>query len=161
MASRYHWLTPGVDTQFNDALPTAQVPAVSLPAGATVKRFQLRRCYYLASNADHSDSGIFGISMQMQVAFTSGPNSGRIIYQTARDIPFEQTIFVPITGTSRYCFHHAGDNEMGFNERCSYGLASGGAATLAFTYSMVGTRFFTMQNYFGELVLQFAVLYYL
>lgn len=161
MASRYHWLTASVDTQFNLGLPTAQAPAISLPAGATMKRFMVRKTFYQANNNGTGGNNSYDVGIRWQVAFTAGPNNGRVIYSTDRRVPFVSTIFVPIAGSNTYCWWGAGDNELGFNERCSYGLASGAAAAVQATYSAVPTRFAVHSNLFGEFGYQFAVLYYL
>ncbi len=94
MASRYHWLTPGIDTNFALGQPTAQCFAASIPAGGIVKRFQLRNCLFHAKNFSNTFTNVFGLSIDMTVQFTSGPNNGRIIYKGKRDIPLQYGINV-------------------------------------------------------------------
>ena|ERR1700741_95157 len=161
MASRYHWLTPGIDAQFNLSLPTAQAFPASLPAGATLKRFMVRQAAFYAKNQSNSFNDTFGMYVNWTVHFTSGPNSGRTIYSTNRDIPVEFGLNPGSISNVYSAIWHAGDNELGFNERCSYGLASGAAANLQCSYSIVPSRFSTFTNLFGEFSFQFAALYYL
>lgn len=161
MASRYHWLTAGIDTQFNGNKPTAQPFALAIPAGGIVKRFQARYCKFGARSIGTDENYIFDAAMQWTVSFTSGPNNGRVLYHTTLDIPFEAGTFVPITGYSRWCYHHAGDRELGFNEGCSYGTAAGGAANLQFAYSVYIYAPSTQIAWRGEWSFQCAALYYL
>ncbi len=160
MASRYHWLTPGIDTNFALGQPTAQCFAASIPAGGIVKRFQLRNCLFHAKNFSNTFTNVFGLSIDMTVQFTSGPNNGRIIYKGKRDIPLQYGINVGSISGVYTGIWHAGDNELGFNQRCSYGLATGAAANLQFSYFMVPDPFHGYDNYFGEWSFQFGVLYY-
>ncbi len=94
MASRYHWLTAGIDQQFALALPNAQSNPIALPAGATLKRFMVRLASYTAENSSNAATDVFGLGVSWTVHFTSGPNNGRTIYSTIRDIPLEYGINV-------------------------------------------------------------------
>lgn len=161
MASRYHWLTAGVDAQFNLALPTAQANAIALPAGAQMKRFIIRQCFWQATNNGTGGNNAFDISIRWNVKFTAGANINRVIWQSYRHVPFTATIFTPISGSNTWWWSGAGDNELGVDQKATYGKSTDPAASILCSYSVLATRFASMSNLFGEFGFQFAVLYYL
>ena len=161
MTSRYHWVTAGIDAAFNGFIPTAQPLAMDIPAGGTLKRFQSRLNHFGARTMGTDENFVFDINLRMSVAFTLGPYSGRTIYETDRDVPFQAVTFVPISGNSRYAWYHAGDNELGFNEGCSYGKSSGAAAKLQFSYFFSSFAPHDYTNLRGEWSFRCAALYYL
>jgi len=160
MASRYHWVNSGVDTQFNNAYPSLQPSGITLPANSVLKRIVMCLTSFNCANNGSGGNNAFPINMQMTAHFTSGPNNGRTIYETNRNIPFEPIIFVPITGSNVWCWWGAGDNECGFNHRCSYGSGPAGS-TLQLTYSCYTNRFSSLSNFFGEWSFRFKALYFL
>jgi hypothetical protein len=161
MVSRYHWVTAGIDAQFNGFLPAAQSNPMTIPAGGVLKRFQARRCKFGARSIGTDENFIFDLAVNWEIHFTSGPNNGRDIFQSTLDIPFEAGTFVPITGYSRWAYWHAGDRELGVNEGCSYGKSSGAAANLQFTYSWFKYAPNVLTGLRGEWSFQCAALYYL
>lgn len=161
MASRYHWLTGGVSV--SGAVPTAtQTTNVSLPAGATVKRFQLRSCN-IAGYVSGLDSSYQRVGVWSEdVSFTAGPNINRHIYTSTRVVPMTVSTFVNTGVPVHEYYVNAGDNELAFNQRCSYGLASGGAATLTFTGRYIPQYIGSLSGtLLGNFQYTFAVLYYL
>ncbi|HEX3082860.1 MAG TPA: hypothetical protein VHQ86_06485 [Candidatus Saccharimonadia bacterium] len=158
--SRYHWLTGGVDIA--GAVPNSlQTTNFPLPAGATVKRFQGRNMFVGAYNEGNDHFSIRSLYMSQTVQFTSGPNSGRIIYKSTKRIPFVVSAYFAAAIPVYDGYYSAGDNELGFNQRCSYGLASGPAANLAVQWFIGQERTSYPGTYQGEVFVQFAVLYYL
>jgi hypothetical protein len=160
VVSRYHWLTPGID--ISGVIPnTQQNINAALPAGAIVKRFQLRNCLLGAYNEGTDHFAIRTLYMSQQVHFTSGANSGRIIYQSAKRIPFQANAFEAVAVPVYDAWYTAGDLELGFNQRCSYGRATDVAANLQFSFFIGQERTTYPGTYVGEVFVQFAVLYYL
>ena len=160
MVSRYHWLTPGFD--IIGAVPnTQQTVNASLPAGATVKRFQIRNNYFSVRNETNDRNAVFNPYISQKVLFTAGPNNGRAMYTSIKRIPFvATTLFVAVLPVYDW-YASAGDVELGVNQKCSIGLSSGAAATLTLqtsVHSAPNTFPATLQ---GEWTLNFAVLYYL
>jgi hypothetical protein len=129
----YTWLTGGGTVGF--PLPNVATNVnIALPANATLKRFQLRKCSIQGFSHGTGFQYIQPLAMAQIVQFTSGFYSGKVIYQSYKDVPYNHTIFVPITGDNAYAMYHAGDREMGFNERCSYGGAGKAASNLQFQW---------------------------
>lgn len=160
MASRYHWLTGGVD--ISGAVPnTLQTTNLPLPAGATLKRFQGRNMFLGCYNEGNDHTAIRSLFMSQTVQFTTGPNSGRIIYKSTRRIPFVVAEYFAAAIPVYDVYYSAGDNELGFNQRCSYGLASGPAQNLQVQWSIGQERTTYPGTYIGEVFVQFAALYYL
>jgi hypothetical protein len=157
--SRYHWLTGGIDIL--GAVPnTLQTTTAAIPAGGTVKRFQLRNCYVSMFKAGTDHTVVHNLYMSQQVKFTSGPNNGRIIYQSLKRIPsYSTAMFAAAVPVYEY-YAWGADLELGINQRCSYGLETGAAANLAFTCAVHSQPTVYDGTYLGELTYQFAVLYY-
>ena len=162
MASRYHWVSGGVS--ISGAIPSAtQTTNIAIPAGGIVKRFIGRGWTISAQKEATTYLGLVRPYYQsMDVFFSSGPNLNRHIYQSNRRIPCFWTAFEAVA-IPVYDFQvNAGDNELGFNQRCSYGKSGGAAATLTFQ-----TRFIPGSgSYAGDLTpgifqYNFDVLYYL
>lgn len=158
MASE-HWQTGGVDTQFNLALPTAQANDLTLPAGAMMQKFLIRRCSFQAKNKGGSESAMFAMSLRWVVSFVGGPNTGRIIWSSYRDIPIEMGFDSLDVINTYQALWHAGDLELGADQRSIYGKRSDPAMTIRFAYSVVPDRFTNFGALFGEWSFQYAVLY--
>lgn len=161
VASRYHWLTGGIDQQFNSALPNTQISAAALPPGAQMKRFLIRNCHFQAKNVGASQSSQFALAMAWTVQFTGGANTGRIIWQANRDIPLQTWINSGAISGVFGALWHAGDNELGVNQRAIYGKATDGGANLQFTFGVTPDRFHDFTNLFGEWSWNYGILYYL
>lgn len=160
MVSRYHWLTGGVSVSGAVPLTTQTVNAV-IPAGGIIKRFQLRNCNIAGYNTGLDDTYRRIGAWSEQVSFTAGPMINRVIYSSTRMIPQQASNFVNTGVPVHEYYVNAGDNEMAFNQRCSYGLASGPTQTLTFVGRYIieaGSSSGTLQ---GNFQFTFAVLYYL
>lgn len=158
--SRYHWLSGGISV--SGLVPTTvQTTNINLPAGATVKRFQVRNCN-IAGFVTGTDNTYRRVgAWSIDVFFTAGPNINRHIYTSTRSVPlFGTTYFAAAVPVYDY-YVSAGDNEMAANQRCSYGLATGGAATLTFNGRYVIEAGSSSGNLIGNFQYSFAVLYYL
>lgn len=159
MASRYTWLTPGFDIL--GAVPnTLQTIDAAIPAGATVKRFQLRN-NYLAMRKEGSDhNSVNMLYMSQLIKFTSGPWANRVIYQSIKRIPANTTTMFAAAVPVYDFYAWAGDEELSVNQRCSYGLATGAAANLRCQLAVHSQPNTYDGTYLGEWTTQFAVLYY-
>ena len=158
--SRYHWLTGGVSV--SGVVPIAtQTTNVVLPAGATIKRFQLRNANIAGYNSGVDTTWRRVGAFSEQVSFTAGPMINRIIYSSIRRVPFNVTAFFAAAVPVFDYYVNAGDNELAFNQRCSYGLASGPTQTLTFTGRYIIEAGSSSGNLIGNFQYSFAVLYYL
>lgn len=164
MASRYHWVTGGGSTAFNGQTIFTPVN-IAVPAGATMKRFMLKGVQILGY-ADQTDLGaIHPLSWYSLVEITSGDYAGREIYRTYRRIPMETIgIYNPLHSpgpSAQYAqYVSAGDLEIGFNERCSYGKRTGPGFNVRFS-SAIFVYPPGSSSPGGPVSFTFAVLYYL
>jgi hypothetical protein len=161
MASRYHWLTNGVDVQFINSFPTAQPFDIALPAGAQMKRFLIHQCHFGAVSQGQGAQFLGDISLLWTIKFTSGPNLNRVIWSAHRDVPFQTEGYVPVIGNADKCYFHGGDLELGVDQKATYGTAAGGAQSLAFTYGFSTYSNLSLSGFRGEWSFVGAVLYYL
>lgn len=153
----YTWVTGGGTVGFPLPGHTTAVN-LSIPANATLKRFQLRRTSIQGYSQGTDWTYIQPMAMSQIVQFTSGFYNGRVIYQSYKDVPYSMAQFVPLTGPGCFQYFHAGDNEMGFNERCSYGGAGKPASTLQFLWGPVTPSGYPNVYQIG-MNYQFAALY--
>jgi len=164
MASRYHWLQGGGTTAFHGQTIFDPVNLV-VPAGGTMKRFQLRGCNVLGYSEQTNRNALHPLVWTSLVEIIGGGYGTRTIYQTTRRIPMDlvgvyNSLALP-GPTAQYAqYVSAGDNELGFNKRCSYGLRTGPGFTVRYTSAIFdypgGSGTPT-----GPVSFTFAVLYYL
>ena len=154
----YLWLTGGIDIV--GAVPnTLQTTDIVIPAGGTIKRFQLRNTYVSVFNEGTNHNTVHNLYFSENVHFTAGPMTNRVIYQSIRRIPMVTTTFFAAAVPVYDFYAYAADNELGFNQRCSYGLKTGPSQTLRFQCAVHSQPTAYDGTYLGELTYQFAVLY--
>lgn len=69
-----------------------------------------------------------GFTVQQIVQITSGPNVNRILYRSGRRVPFFVTTYAEAFVNKYTTYVTAGDLELGFDQKCSYGHSSDAAA---------------------------------
>ena len=161
MASRYHWVSAGADLGILGFFPTLQSSPLTLPAGAQMKRFLVKNASFQVTSHGTSQSNQFPWAVTWSVAWTVGPNAGRVIYSTVRDIPMIAAFDTGNVVGVYKVFWHAGDLELGFNQKSTYGKASGVSETLQFTYGFRHDAPTDVTNTNGRFTWQCFVLYYL
>lgn len=134
----YHWLAPGFDfggTGANQVFP--DLDAV-IPAGATLKRFLLRNCHFYCNDGGDAFNKLIQRYITFDVNIVAGQYSPRQLYKTSRTIPFEVAAFHDVLTAQRLYsgYHHAGDLELAFNQRCAFGKNTGAAFTVRLSTSM-------------------------
>jgi len=159
MTSRYHWVTGGSSS--SGSLPTGlQTVVAHVPAGGIMKRFMLRNTAITGYEATNFSNGLFPFSMTQVVSFTTGANTGREIYRARKIIPI-QTMVDPFDLITSYKAQWgAGDHELGFNQKCSYGQPGDPAYDVTMTWALECVPTYT-GGVAGEASFQLAVLYYL
>lgn len=159
MASRYHWVVANLSTV--GALPTGFFHLhATIPAGGVLKRFMLRHTYVGASTKTNFPEFLFPLYIDQQVAFSGGVNDGRVIYSASRRIPFTTAVDPLDLITPYKAWYSAGDNELGFNQRCSYGQSTDPGYDTEFT-GFIQSQPTYPGGMAGALNLEWATLYYL
>lgn len=153
-----HWVTGGGTVGFPAPLTPTNVD-LPLPANALVKRFQLRQVNIQGYNAGVNNFYVEPLAMRQTVSFTSGFYSGRTIYQASRAVPMQSTVFLATAIPTYNVWYFGGDNEMGFNERCSYGGQGKPASNIRFQWIIYSNPGWP-HTYNVGMNYQFAVLYY-
>ena len=159
MSSRYHWITGSHNTL--GAIPIDPVVTlITLPGSAVLKRFMLRNALILTYTRQGIPDLVRPLYQSQVVAFVFGANVGRQIYTSSKRVPFD-VAFDPLEVTYPYKgWYSAGDLELGFNQRCSYGNAGDGPAQLTLT-TFIQSQPSYDGSYAGEVNYEFACLYYL
>lgn len=155
----YTWVTGGGTVGFLAPSVPTNVD-LAIPANATLHRFQLRRVSIQGYSHGTGFQYIQPLAMAQIVSFTTGFYAGRVLYQSYKDVPYNHTIWTPISGDNAYAMYHAGDVQMGFNERCSYGGAGKAASNLRFQWYVVTPAGYP-NVYSVGMNYQFAALYHL
>lgn len=157
-----HWVLNTFDTNYSgqETFPNLDIP---VPAGATMKRFVC-----LGTKLDGRSSGpgiqfIQPVWLHMTVSIIAGQYFGSTLFRTTRSVKVEAVgLYDSATLERIYTgYYHAGDNEFGFNQRCSYGTGNGPGFTvrLASFLSIPAGGIVTQPT--GRMVLGLRLLYLL
>jgi hypothetical protein len=139
-------------------------PPITLPVGAQMKRFLVRTANIqgVSTGNGYNNSGIW--SVNWRVHFTAGAYGARDLFLSYRRIPAERVAVYDVAATERIytSYLHAGDNEIGFNQKAIFGKAGGAANTIVCDCGVnmlaPGMTAGITNWYFSY---QFGVLYYL
>jgi hypothetical protein len=128
-----HWTFGSVQV----GLPTDNSPHtvdITIPANATVKKALMKGCALRARDVQLSAPSITPIFLVNQLDWTTGFYAGRNIYYTERMIPWQITVFLATAVTTYNAWYTAGDLELGFDQRMSYGGNGKPASNLRWTW---------------------------
>jgi len=154
--SRYAWLTNSQD--HSGAIPTTpDVVYLDIPAGTTLKRFQLRNCYISMQSQNPDFSHVLSPMQSITIDYIPEFAVPRTIYSSIRRIPFESNVFVETAIPIVNYQASAGDLELGVDQQCSYGLLSGPIATLRLTTYIYAYPFLP-NDFLGDWQYEFAAL---
>lgn len=166
MASRYHWITAGFFTSTqagNNTLPDCQV---TIPAGGTLKRFMVNGPQFMAFYSGNDVNKIQNVRSQFNVTLGGGQYAGREIFSCVRAHP-QQVVGIydssqgPGFGRVYSQWQCVGQLELGFNEKCSYGLATGPSFTVTLASRILTQNGQGPLYLLGNYGLTFRCLYYL
>lgn len=119
----YTWLQSG--HSYAGALNIAPLGSIQffIPANGVIKRFQVVNASIAAELTGSGYNTIGAAIFQEQVVFQNYLGVDRTIYQSERRVPVEATALYDVLTAQRIytAYYGAGDNESGFNQRCSYG----------------------------------------
>lgn len=150
-----HWLTGGGTTTFPSSLTATNVD-LTLPAGWTLERFQLRNIAVNGRSSGTTNTSLEPVFMNQKVVFASGPYLNRVIYSAYKQLPWQTTVFLATAIPAYNAWYGGDDNSLGFNQRCSYGGSAAGAGTLRFTWFPYDPS--GVYNYVAGISYQFAAL---
>lgn len=135
--SRYSWHVNSFD--LSGAIPTTpQVLSVTIPAGSTVKRFQLRNNYISMYNQSTDASHVRAPYMSIVIDYIGLFTPARTIYQSHRLIPYLWTTFEAVAIPVYDYQAGAGDLELGVDQPCSYGKLTDPEAFVQLTTFIFG-----------------------
>lgn len=125
------WTTSSMDVGFIGftVLPNRDIV---IPPGATLKRFLIHQVG-VYSNSEFDDyQQVNQLYMRQTVSITAGQYIGKELYRTNRRVPHVVTAFRdPIQILSYYTqIVGAGDQDLGANQKVSYGTADGPGFTI-------------------------------
>lgn len=128
-----HWLLGSVQV----GLPTNNSPSTvdfTIPANATVKKILMNGCALRARDVQLTAPAITPIFLVNQFQFTTGAYINRTVYYHERMIPWVVTVFLATAITTYNAWYTAGDLEMGFDQRMSFGGAGKPVSNLRWTW---------------------------
>jgi hypothetical protein len=135
-------------------------PAIVVPAGGRIVRFQVNQCAYQGVAQSGNFNSIPLLNMVQQIHFTAGPYSGRNVWNSTRAIPFTVMPVIISLVANFVGYYNAGDDELSVNQKCSYGGPGKAASTIKFDCDIFadvpGTALVTPTNY---VAVNFKVLY--
>jgi len=124
-----HWTSNSIAA----ALPTDNTPVhqtVNFPANATIKKALLRQCALRARDVELSGPSVTPMFIHTDLNFLTGAYAGRNIFTTDLWVPWTVTVFLATAISTYNAWYTAGDHEIGFNQRMSYGGNGKPASTL-------------------------------
>lgn len=126
-----HWVFSSVDSSSVGPFFVRNLDVV-IPAGATMKRFILKGTRLTGKHSLADFEKVNLIYQTSTVDVIAGQYNGRNLYRTTRSVPMEvAAVYDSATFERVYTsYYHAGDLELGFNVKCSFGTASGPGFTV-------------------------------
>lgn len=139
--------------------PNVNLPLVNLviPAGGQVKRHMFRASMIQGFKTSFTWSSVLPWAIAFNVTISAGQYSPRTVFSTIRDIPYTLGTFSELGVANYEQYFHGGDNEFGWDEKSTYGTATGPGMTWTLTASGRSSTSSVNLGVTG----QFAVLYYL
>lgn len=128
----YHWINAGYSLGFSPFQVLAPELSLNIPAGSTLKRFVLHNCNIGAFTTGTDVNRVCSLFAQYTLYISAGQYAGRNLFTTLRRVPHQVVGFHDVLTAQRVytVSASAGDNELGFNQRCSYGTADGPGFTV-------------------------------
>jgi hypothetical protein len=157
--STAHWLQGGGSGAWTAGTPQPNIDIV-IPAGATVKRFMLRQVSFSGYATGTDFNSLAPLHYLVSVDIIAGEYSPRNIYLQDRRLPSEFCVYFKTTAVKPDFTQYVGggDQDLGFNQRCSYGTAGGPGMTFRMA-SGVFAASGALNNPAGNWNAQFRVLY--
>ena len=156
-----HWVTASYDQESWTLGTVFTRLDVDVPAGATMKRYQVVGNDYQATNNGVNLTALGNFSLRQSVEFTLGDYGNRQLAEWRRAIPKQVVgLYDPVSANRIYsAMLHGGDNEFLINERATYGKRDGGGFRISLFTSITGGFGFTgfLANNSGSAI--FRVLY--
>lgn len=123
----YHWLNAGYTLGFSPFQVLSPDLLLDIPAGSTLKRFILHDCNIGAFTSGTDVNRVCSLWANYTLDIISGQYAPRQLFHTTRAVPHQVVGFHDVLTAQRVytVSAQAGDNELGFNQRCSYGTADG------------------------------------
>lgn len=128
----YHWINAGYTLGFSPWQVLSPDLTLNVPAGSTLKRFVLHNTNIGAFTTGLNVNQVCSLWVQYDLTISAGQYAGRRIFLTTRAVPHQVVGFHDVLTAARVYTVSAqgGDNELGFNQRCSYGTADGPGFTV-------------------------------
>ena len=160
--SRYHWLNTSYDQAWPAGGGTLTNLDVVIPAHATMKRFVVRNTGIQGVGTGIGFDMVVNLFWLCSIDIVAGQYSPRNLFGTQRAIPAQVVALYDTPTTQRVYTHYvnAGDNELGINEKASYGLTTGGTFTVRLATS-IHKQAGALSIISGRAQAEFKVLYYL
>lgn len=126
-----HWVFSSVDSSSVGPFFSRNLDVV-IPAGATMKRFILKGTRLTGKHSLADFEKVNVVYQNSTVDVIAGQYNGRSLYRTTRRVPMEVTALYDSTTLERIytSYYSAGDQDLGFNVRTSYGTADGPGFTV-------------------------------
>ena len=126
-----HWLQGGGSGAWTAGTPLPPINII-IPPGGIVKRFMLRQCSFSGYAQGTVYNAVAPLHHLCSVDIVSGEYAPRNIYLHDRRLPSEFTVYKGATAIfpDFTQFVGGGDQDLGFNQKCSYGTAGGPGMTI-------------------------------
>jgi len=165
MVSPYTWVTAQSSGQLvGSVLYTLHNKTVTIPAGATLKKFICHKIYVHGMQQGINNTAYSQFVVSESVSIVSGVNNGRKLYDSRRRVPMVVNAQLEAVQVKYTAWHCAGDNELGFTGECSIGKATDGTPfDVNINISMfcnVATQSTSFAFGFGEYSVESRFLYY-
>lgn len=130
----YTWIQTG-SSKVGSGYLSFDPMVLTIPSGATLKRMILANVHYQAIQQGTTWDALSPTTWDMNVLLNSSYYGTKLIYRATRAIPMAVTSSIDNLPTALVrwsAYFVAGENELGFNQRASYGTHD----TPAFTISL-------------------------
>lgn len=132
-----HWLQGGLDTAWAGTTVFANTD-LAIPAGGIIKRFLLRGVRVQGTGTGAAFNRVAPIYAFQTVDLIAGEYGAHNLFMTVRRVPSDYVALYDSTTAERIYTQYimGGDNELGFNQRCSYGTRGGPGMTIRYQWAL-------------------------
>lgn len=130
-----HWVQSGASSPIVTSSNTYSGITLTIPAGGVLKKVIVYNCYASCRLTTPNEFGIWNLSVHWLLTYFSTAYPSRPLHETTLDVPFEVYTYYDsaINSTQPHSVFHAGDRELGFQCKTSYGGLGKPSATLSLT----------------------------
>lgn len=130
-----HWLQTGATSPIVSSTNAFAGVSLTIPAGGVLKKVIVYDCQMACYLTTPDERGVWPLRVSWLLTYFSTSYPSRPLHETYRGVPMEVYSYYDsaLNSTQPHAVFHGGDNEFGFQVKCSYGGAGKTSATVQLT----------------------------